>query len=77
MIHDYIFTIGNAVLFFALFPTLRSKEKPALKTSLMTGTILLAFGINFASLGLYLSSVMVSATGLLWYILAWQKYNKK
>lgn len=77
MIHDYIFTLGNAILFFALLPTVFGKEKPALKTSVMTSTILTVFGFTFLSLTLYLSAVTVLGSAALWYILAYQKWKKK
>lgn len=75
--HDYIFFIGNAIMAVALLPSLTSKDKPALKTSLLTGVILGIFSITFFSLNLYLSSAMLSISSLLWLILAYQKIKSK
>lgn len=75
--HDYIFSIGNAIMALALLPSLLSKDKPALKTSLLTGTILAIFSATFYSLGLYLSCCMLAISSALWLTLAYQKYKSK
>lgn len=71
--HDYIFSIGNAIMAGALLPSLMSKDKPALKTSLLTGIILGIFSATFFSLGLYLSFAMLAISSVLWLTLAYQK----
>ncbi len=71
--HDYIFSIGNAIMAGALLPSLMSQDKPALKTSLLTGIILGIFSATFFSLGLYLSCAMLAVSSVLWLTLAYQK----
>lgn len=73
MWQDFIISGGGVFFTIALIPSLLSKDKPALTTSVMTSTILFAMIITYASLGLWLSSVMNAVMCLLWAILAFQK----
>ncbi len=57
----------------ALFPSLLSKDKPALKTSLLTGTMSLVLGFSEMTLGLWLAAIATIVNGCLWLILAYQK----
>jgi hypothetical protein len=70
---DYILGIGNLVLAAGLLPSLLSKNKPDIKTSIISGTVLAAFGFTFASLELWLSAVAVTIAAMLWFVLAYQK----
>jgi len=72
---DWVFSIGSWIFVIALIPTIRGGSKPALSTSLLTGSILAIFAITYFSLELWLSTVSTIATATSWYILAWQKYN--
>lgn len=66
MINDLVFTIGSFIFLLALIPSLRSKDKPNKKTSILTALVLYAFTINYISLGLYMSSVVGFATASCW-----------
>ena len=70
---DWVLTIGNIILGAALFPSILSRDKPAILTSLPTGTVLLTFSIAFSSLSLWTSAVAVFIVAVLWYILIIQK----
>ena len=74
---DIILTGGSIVFLLALFPTLLSKDKPAIATSVMTGGVLLVYAVVYASLSLWFSVIATAATGLLWFILAVQKVKQK
>lgn len=74
---DIVLMIGNLALAIALVPSLRSKDKPHMHTSVGTGAILVAFTVVYASLGLYLGAVVVAITALMWLTLFWQKYRQK
>lgn len=78
MWQDYVFTSGAIILTAALIPTiLDKKEKPALSTSLVSGVILVVFSSVYYSLSLRLSALMVGIHGILWFVLAVQKYHEK
>lgn len=73
---DIVLTIGQFAFMAALIPSLRSEEKPAIGTSLMTASVLFIFAVVNASLELYFAAVTVSLTGALWLVLAWQQWRK-
>lgn len=61
----------------ALIPCLRSKDKPALTTSLMTGGILTVFTAVYFTLGLWLAFSATLVTATMWLILAAQKVGRR
>ena len=65
--------IGGFGFAIALYPTVKSKDKPALSSSLITGTILLLFCFSYATLGLWLAFSSTLLTVIMWYVLALQK----
>lgn len=74
---DIILSTGQYIFVIALLPSVFGKDKPALSSSLLTGTILGIFSGVYATLGLWSSTVASSAVALTWFILAWQQYRKK
>lgn len=73
---DVILTIGAWIFFFALLPSIFSKDKPALSTSIITGGVLTSFVVTYASLSLWISAASTSLVSVAWLTLAWQKYRK-
>lgn len=73
---DLVFSIGNWMFSVALIPTILGKEKPALSTSTVNSVVLFIFGFAFTTLSLWLSAASISLNGILWAILAFQKYRK-
>lgn len=77
MIWQDIVLAGGSLLFtVALIPSIRSKHKPALTTSVLTGSVLLLFTFTYATLELWFSAVSVCVNGLMWLTLALQKYRQ-
>lgn len=74
---DILFTGGNIVFIIALLPTVFDKQKPAVSTSAVTASVLIAFTIAYASLGFWSSAAMAGALSLLWFILLIQRLRKK
>ena len=70
---DWVLTVGSAIFAFALLPSISSQHKPALSTSLMTGTVLIIFSLVYLTLSLWFAAVTTSITGGLWLTLAVQK----
>lgn len=77
MWQDIIISIGGVFFTIALIPSLLSQDKPALTTSVMTSSILFILVFTYASLGLWLSSLMNAIMCLLWATLAVQKLRLK
>jgi hypothetical protein len=74
---DVAITAGTIVLLIALLPSVLSKNKPAVSTSLMTGTVLVVFTVVYISLGLWFSAITTGITSILWYVLAMQMLLRK
>ena len=74
---DYVIAVGSIIFIIALMPTVLSKEKPHLSTSLMTGTVLMVFAITYLTLRLWFAAITTALTSLQWFVLAVQKYLQK
>ncbi len=72
---DFVLTIGQILFIIALIPSLTSKHKPAFKTSLINGVVLILFACTYISLSLTLGAIGTFITGVLWLILAYQKFR--
>lgn len=73
---DLVFFAGGWVFVISLIPTLKGKQKPEVITSVTTSTILFAFTVSFATLGLWLSASSNLATAIAWAVLAYQRYRQ-
>jgi hypothetical protein len=74
---DGVLALGALMFAIALIPSVTSKDKPALWTSILTCTVLIVFAITYASLSLWFATITTSLTALLWGVLIIQKYLKK
>jgi hypothetical protein len=70
---DLVLAVSQLCFTIALLPTLLSKDKPALTTSLMNGTILLVVALTLSTLALWFAAVTSLTTCVLWFVLAVQK----
>jgi hypothetical protein len=73
---DLVLGAGSVVFSIALIPSLLGREKPALGTSVLTGSALTAFIAVYASLSLWFSTVTTAVTALCWWTLAYQKVRQ-
>lgn len=73
---EIVLTIGQIIFTLSLLPSVFSKDKPALATSGITAFILFVFVFTYYSLNLYMTALGTLTTGILWFILAYQKYKK-
>ncbi|MEX1113481.1 MAG: hypothetical protein WD603_01875 [Patescibacteria group bacterium] len=74
---DIVLSVGSAMFMIALIPSILSDDKPAVTTSLMTGTVLIVFAATYASLGLWFTTVITALTAAFWLILFAQKLLAK
>ncbi|MEK7556066.1 MAG: hypothetical protein AAB523_02130 [Patescibacteria group bacterium] len=61
--------------FFALIPTVLSKDKPPFFTSLLNGILLLFLAIIFSTLHLWGSVTSTLLVGGTWFFIGFQKYR--
>lgn len=71
---DIVLTTCQFAFIIALLPSIYSKDKPALTTSVMNGTFLVIIGIVDLSLNLVGAALGLFVTATLWLVLAVQKY---
>ena len=73
---DIVIGIGSLIFAAALVPSVLSKDKPALWTSITTGIVLAVFTATYASLSLWYATFTTSLAALLWIVLAVQKLTQ-
>lgn len=71
---DFLLSVCVIIFNLALLPSIKSKHKPSLATSLINVAALLLELIAFISLSLWYAAVMVVINATLWAILALQRY---
>jgi hypothetical protein len=69
---DLTLSAGNIFFCFTLIPMLRRPERPPLLTCIPTGLALLAGGLVFATLHLWLTALTQIITGLQWLALVFK-----
>jgi uncharacterized membrane protein YjdF len=69
---DIIIAIGSLVFSIALLPSVFSKHKPALWTSVITGIVLFILALTYASLRFWYATTITALTASLWLVLAAQ-----
>lgn len=72
---DMVLSSGTLVLAAALLPSIFSKHKPSVYTSISTGTILGLFAIVYFSLEMWFAAATTVLTCSLWATLAIQEIN--
>lgn len=72
---DMLFTAGNVGFTCALIINIRSPHKPALKSCLITSSILTAFAVAFYTMGYMYSCIAGGLNAGLWFVLAYQRWR--
>lgn len=70
---DIAISIGQLVLAAALVPSILSKDKPSLWTSITCGVVLALFAFTYLTIALWYAAVTTFISALLWILLAAQK----
>lgn len=73
---DIVLSIGGYIFIAALIPSILSDDKPALSSSLFTGSILSVFAVVYGTLGLWSSAISTALLALTWLFLGWQKWRR-
>lgn len=71
-IHDLIFTGGSIIFILSLIPSVLSEHKPAFWTSILTGTVLAVFVLDYYTISYWFSGTTTAITALIWFVLAIQ-----
>jgi hypothetical protein len=74
---DVIIFLSYIFFDIALIPSIKSNHKPAIQTSLITGSLNIVMAFTQITLGLWFSSAATFVNAVLWLILAYQKSRQK
>ena len=72
MWQDWVLMIGGFGFLVGLLPSLIGNNKPEKLSSIITGTILLIFGVVYATLGLWMAFTSTMLVSGAWFLLAIQ-----
>jgi len=73
---EIVLTIGQIVFIVALLPSVFSKDKPEIWTSILTGLVAYSICATYFTLSLPLAAISAGGNGIFWSILAVQKYRQ-
>jgi amino acid permease len=77
MWQDVVFALGGFVLSGGLFPMLRQREKPPLRSSLTVAAVLAAYVAAMVTLSLWLAAVSTAVQAVVWLLLAAQRLRQR
>lgn len=72
---DIILSVGSWIFTIALIPSVLSKDKPALSSSLTTGSVLAVYAVTYLTLSLWTAAASTVLVAGMWFTLAVQKYR--
>jgi hypothetical protein len=73
---EIILTLGQIIFIVALLPSVFSKDKPEIWTSILTGLVAYSICATYFTLSLPLAAISAGFNGVFWSILAIQKYRQ-
>jgi len=77
MWQDYLLSVGAVLLSLSMIPMLLNKEKPPLATSVPSALVMSMFVYINTTIDLWVLAVVNGIIALLWYWLAWQKWQSR
>lgn len=73
---EIVLAVGQVVFIIALLPSIFSKDKPEIWTSILTGTVALSISITYTTLSLKAAAISAFFNFVAWGILAIQKLHQ-
>ena len=74
---DVVLTIGQVIFIIALFPSILSKDKPALQTSMLTSAVAFSIAVVYLTLSIPFAAISAALNGTLWLVLVAQKWRTR
>jgi hypothetical protein len=74
---EVVLTIGQVIFLIALVPSILSKDKPALQTSILTSTVAFSIAVVYVTLDIRFAAFSAALNGTLWLVLAVQKWRTR
>lgn len=73
---ELVLTLGQIIFIVALLPSVFTKDKPEIWTSILTGMVAYSIAVTYTTLHMPLAAVSAGMNGVFWTILAVQKYHQ-
>ncbi|MEO6761742.1 MAG: hypothetical protein ABI220_05245 [Candidatus Saccharimonadales bacterium] len=73
---EIVLAVGQVVFILALLPSILTKDKPEIWTSILTGTVALSISITYSTLSLKAAAISAFFNFVAWGILAFQKLHQ-
>jgi hypothetical protein len=74
---EVVLTVGQVIFLIALIPSILSKDKPALQTSLLTSSVAFSIAVVYVTLAIPFAAISAALNGTLWFVLAVQKWRTR
>lgn len=71
-----VLALGQILFIVALLPSILTKDKPEIWTSVLTGTVALSIAVTYLTLHIELASAMAFLNFVAWGVLAIQKLRQ-
>lgn len=71
-----VLALGQIIFIIALLPSVFTKDKPEIWTSIITGTVALSIAITYITMSLPVAAISAFFNFVFWSILAYQKFNQ-
>lgn len=71
-----VLALGQVVFIIALLPSVFSKDKPEIWTSIITGTVALSIAITYTTMKLPIAALSAFFNFVFWSLLAYQKRSQ-
>ena len=72
---DIAISVAQWVAIVAMLPSVFSKDKPALSSSLLTVGSVIVFFVSYLTLGLFVSALSAAVLLVTWLVLAYQQWR--
>lgn len=73
---ETVLTLGQIIFIAALLPSIFSKDKPEIWTSIVTGLVALSISITYLTLHIPFAAVSAFFNFVAWSVLATQKFHQ-
>ena len=73
---EIILALGQIVFIIALLPSVFSKDKPEIWTSIITGSVALSIAITYLTMHIPFAAVSAFFNFVFWSVLAFQKFRQ-
>jgi hypothetical protein len=74
---DVVLASAGFIAALSLLPTIQGSNKPHLKTSVISGTLVSVVSLTMLSLNLWIGAFANSLVAVAWFVIAWQTFRAR